>query len=98
MQTCSRCHAQTADTSLTCPQCGADLHESSITAQTLKRLRNNPRVTAIRVIVARDACPACQQHAGVFSKEQAPLLPEEGCSHAGGCRCFYEPILSEVYP
>jgi hypothetical protein len=25
-------------------------------------------------------------------------LPVEGCSHALGCRCFYQPVLDEIYP
>lgn len=98
MQTCSLCHTQSADASSTCAKCGADLHEFSEAAQALLRLRSNPRVTAIRVVMAQDACPTCQEHARVFSKETAPLLPVAGCSHARGCRCSYEPILSEIYP
>lgn len=98
MQTCSRCHAQSADTALICSNCGADLHEVSVSVQTLKRLQNNPRVTSVRVVVARDACLSCQDHAGVYAKDKVPVLPVAGCSHDNGCRCFYEPILNEIYP
>lgn len=98
MQTCSRCQTQSPDTSTVCLKCGADLIVESTAAQTLLRLRNNPRVTAVRVVIAKDACPACYEHAGVYTPQAAPLLPVAGCSHVNGCRCYYEPILSEVYP
>ncbi len=64
----------------------------------LARLEANPRVNVIRVIVARDACPACRAREGAYSKGSVPALPTPGCSHPLGCRCFYEPSLSEIYP
>jgi hypothetical protein len=27
-----------------------------------------------------------------------PELPVRGCSHKNGCRCFYEPFLTDIYP
>ena len=98
MQTCSRCQTQAPDNADVCPNCQANLKEFSTHAAALKRFRENPRVSAVRVSVADDACPACQAAQGTYPKEEAPLLPTEGCSGAHGCRCFYEPVLSEIYP
>ena len=98
MQTCSQCNAQSNDSALSCSNCQADLREFSYTAVALKRMRLNPRVKNVRLVVAHDCCPACQQAEGTFDKTLAPNLPVEGCSHALGCRCFYEPMLSEIYP
>jgi hypothetical protein len=55
-------------------------------------------VTRVRIVVADDACPACLAAEGEFAKENAPALPVRGCSHALGCRCFYEPALVDIYP
>lgn len=98
MITCSRCNTQCPDDTLLCPHCQVDLTQYSSVAVALKRFQDNPRVKNIRLVVALDACPTCQQLAGTYSKDQAPILPEHGCSHAGGCRCFYEPLLDEIYP
>jgi hypothetical protein len=98
LQTCSRCNAQSPDTTYTCVSCQADLREFSTTAVALKRFRTNPRVMYIRVSVDGDCCPSCQEAQGTYPKDEVPLLPQEGCSHAMGCRCFYEPVLSEIYP
>jgi hypothetical protein len=35
---------------------------------------------------------------GEFPKDEVPALPVRGCSHAHGCRCFYEPALVDIYP
>lgn len=98
MQTCSQCNAQASDADLMCPSCGADLREFSATAVALKRFQANSRVNAVRVIVAVDACPACQKVEGTYPKDRVPVLPVEGCSEALGCRAFYEPVLNEIYP
>jgi hypothetical protein len=98
VQTCSKCYTQSPDTATHCINCQAELREYSTTAIALKRLRDNPRVVNIRLVVAHDCCPACLEIAGTYHKEQAPDLPVEGCSHPQGCRCFYEPLLSEIYP
>lgn len=98
MQTCSVCYAQTPDNTISCTNCQADLRELSITAIALKRLQANPRVKNVRLVVAHDCCPACHEAEGTFLKEQVPSLPVEGCSHPRGCRCFYEPMLNEIYP
>lgn len=98
MQTCSRCQTQSNDAVIVCPNCGAVLSEYSTTAVAVHKLRDNPRVVNLRLVVAHDACPACQAMEGTYTKEQLPTLPVEGCSHANGCRCFFEPMLDEIYP
>lgn len=98
MQTCSRCHTQTTDAITTCPGCGADLGEFSQTAQALKHFKENPRVLLVKLTVSHDACPACAAARGSFRKDEVPALPVRGCSHSEGCRCFYEPMLSEIFP
>ncbi len=98
MQTCSVCNDQNPDEAQVCHNCGADLRELSTTAVALARYRANPRVAAVRISVMPDACPACQELQGVYPKDQVPALPMEGCSHENGCRCFYAPILTEIYP
>ncbi len=98
MQTCSRCNTQSPDTTLTCPKCGADLEELSKVAVALRKFQENPRVTAVNVIVHADACPACQEIQGTYPKDRVPKIPVEGCSHADGCRCFYQPLLDEIFP
>ncbi len=98
MQTCSLCNTQSPDAVKICPSCGANLKENSYTAAALKKFQANSRVKNIRLVVAHDSCPACQQRQGAYDKFQAPPLPVEGCSHKTGCRCFYEPMLDEIYP
>ncbi len=58
----------------------------------------NPRVVRLRLIVAADACSACREAQGDYAKDSVPDLPISSCSHPHGCRCFYEPYLSEIYP
>ncbi len=98
MQTCSLCNATASDEMRLCPHCGADLREHSVRAQMLKRFRENPRVSAVRINVAHDACSACAELLGTFPKDEVPPLPHPGCSHEGGCRCTYEPVLTEMFP
>lgn len=98
MQTCSKCSAQSPDTASVCVNCQAELAEFSNSAVALKRLVGNPRVVNIRLVVGQECCPACREAEGTYTKENIPKLPVEGCSHALGCRCFYEPMLSEIYP
>jgi hypothetical protein len=98
VQTCSRCYTQSPDHIQVCPKCQADLREFSATAQELIKFQQNPRVQMVTVSVSDDACPACQQAQGTYAKDQAPVLPVEGCSHVHGCRCHYQPLLSEIYP
>jgi len=98
MQTCGVCKAQSPDGAKTCPRCGADLSKDSVIARALARMQANKRVTMIRISVAADACPACKAAQGAHSRQAVPRLPIEGCSHALGCRCYYEPVLAELYP
>lgn len=98
MRTCTICRAQSPDTAEKCVKCGADLTVHSATAVALRQLRANERVSRVRLIVADDACPACRAAEGEFSKDRVAALPVPGCSHAHGCRCFYEPALVDIYP
>lgn len=98
MQTCSRCSNHAPDSSITCPTCQADLREFSESAVALKRMIANPRIRAVRILVANDACPVCQNFEGNYAKNAVPALPIPGCSCPGSCNCFYEPILEEIYP
>jgi hypothetical protein len=77
-----------------------DIDNSTSDRQTLalERLRANPRVSKIRLIVAHDACPACCELEGSYDKKNVPPLPVHSCSHPKGCRCFYQPWLEEIYP
>lgn len=98
MQTCTRCSASSPDDALHCSNCSADLSQWSETSVALKQMQANPRVSSIRILVQNDCCPQCQKAFGVYEKDKVPHLPVEGCSHANGCRCFYAPILSQLYP
>jgi hypothetical protein len=98
VQTCTKCNAQSPDTAIFCVNCNADLKQFSTAAVALKRFQDNPRVLRVRLVVMDDACPACQEAAGTYPKDEAPELPIEGCSHNLGCRCFYQPYLDEIYP
>jgi hypothetical protein len=96
MQTCSKCNASSPDNTLVCVNCSAALSEFSATAVALKHMQANPRIRAIRVTVADDACPHCYELMKTYPKDKVPPLPQEGCSHENGCRCFYEPVLEET--
>lgn len=96
MQTCSKCNATSPDHAAACVHCNADLAQYSTTAMALERMQANPRVKAIRLTVADDACPYCYELLKTYPKDAVPRLPHEGCSHEHGCRCFYEPVLEET--
>ncbi len=98
MQTCSLCNATSNDLAVSCPKCSAKLSEKSTTAVALRKFIENPRVSSIRITVANDSCPLCFESRGTFDKKAVPVLPHKGCSHTNGCRCAYEPVLTEVYP
>ncbi len=66
--------------------------------EALEFMRRDPAVVAVRVIVSADACPACRAYEGTYAPDEAPLLPVEDCSNPLGCRCFYEPVLDDIYP
>ncbi len=98
MQTCSKCNALSPDEAKNCVNCGANLSEFSTTAVARQRFQINPRVNSVRIIVMHNACPACKEIEGTYQKDALPTLPVEGCSHARGCRCFYQPNLEVIYP
>ncbi len=98
MRTCTRCQSQSPDEAIRCAGCGAELEVYSASAVALARLRASPRVGRIRLIVAQDACPACAAAEGSYDKVNAPEVPLRGCSNPYGCRCGYEPTLTEIYP
>lgn len=98
MQTCSLCNMLSPDETTNCVKCGADLREFSTTAVARRKFQENPRVKLVRVVVMHDACPACQEVEASYEKDSLPILPVKGCSHATGCRCFYQPYLEEIYP
>lgn len=98
MQTCTQCTLQSPDSAIYCIHCQADLRIYSTSAAALKRFQENSRVINVRLVVAHDCCPACREAEGTYDKNEAPSLPIEGCSRANGCRCFYEPMLYDIYP
>jgi hypothetical protein len=71
---------------------------TSETAVALQKFQANSRVQYVRIAVNQDCCPACQAAQGAYPKDQVPTLPIPGCSHALGCRCFYQPFLDDLYP
>jgi hypothetical protein len=76
-----------------------NVESSNISAmKALEKFQQNPRVINVRLIVAADCCPACQANEGTYEKNDAPQLPIDGCSHAYGCRCFFQPMLNTIYP
>lgn len=98
MQTCSLCNSLSPDQYTHCRNCQADLSESSTTALALKRFLANPRVAAIKVMTNDGACSYCYEQLGTYPKDRVPRLPHLGCSHTNGCRCFYVPVLNDIYP
>jgi RNA polymerase subunit RPABC4/transcription elongation factor Spt4 len=98
MQTCSQCNALSPDSAALCVNCSAELKELSSTAVARKEFADNERVKLVRVLVADDSCPACQSVEGTYEKDAVPVLPIEGCSHKTGCRCFYQPYLTTIFP
>ncbi len=96
MRTCGKCAQQTIDEVLVCPRCGADLRVESTNAQALRQYREGGRVTEVRILADRNCCPTCREASAVYPIDQVPALPIEGCSHAVGCRCVYEPVLDMV--
>jgi Zn ribbon nucleic-acid-binding protein len=98
MQTCSLCLVESPDTARDCIGCGAALSTYSSTSIARSEMVANPRVVRLRLIVAGDACPSCREAQGDYAKDSVPVLPIPGCSHHQGCRCFYEPYLSEIFP
>lgn len=67
-------------------------------AESLARLKANPRVERINVIVSDDACPAGRALQGYYSKDDVPVIPDVGCSHPIHCTCAYQPALNDIFP
>jgi hypothetical protein len=98
VQTCSLCNASSPDQASHCVNCNADLAENSTLARALERFKGNPRVKAVTIASSYNACSYCAEQLGTYSLDKVPPLPHKGCSHTNGCRCFYIPILNEIYP
>jgi hypothetical protein len=98
VRTCTLCNTSSHDNANSCVRCGADLSIHSHTAKALAEMQLNDRVYEVRLLVAHDCCPACREVEGAYSKDGVPELPVMGCSHALGCRCYYQPALLEIYP
>jgi len=69
----------------------------SAQAEILEKFRTNPRVDLVRIAGPRD-CSTAQTVQGVYSKDDVPELPVQGCSRADGCICAYKPVLNDIYP
>jgi hypothetical protein len=67
-------------------------------ADALEKLKRNDRVSLVRVSVWDAACPVCMSLQGAYPKDSVPKLPPEGCSCTPACTCYYEPVLTEIYP
>jgi hypothetical protein len=98
VQICSKCYTESPDAVDNCVNCQAVLGEFSTRVVALKRFQQNPRVDHVILSVFADACPACEKLQGAYNKNEAPRLPVEGCSHPNGCRCFYQPVLNDIFP
>ena len=98
MQTCSICNASSPDEASQCKGCGAELDELSTTAHALTNFLENPRVRAVTISSSESACSYCHEQLGTYPVDAAPNLPHKGCSHTNGCRCFYIPVLTDIYP
>ena len=66
-------------------------------ADMLKRMQENPRISAIRLAAPED-CPFALTIQGTYDKDNVPALPREECSRPGGCICTYEPVLNTIHP
>ena len=89
---------QTSNPSLRLTDRSEDMWETSEAAQSLERMKANPRIKYVVIAVPEDACPACQNLTGTYPKDQVPRLPIEECSHPLGCRSYYLPYLDEIFP
>jgi hypothetical protein len=98
MPTCAVCNSLVPDNASRGPPGGAARGRPTTLASALARLQANPRVTMVRVSVADDCCPSCAAVQGAYPKEKVPLLPQGACSAPNGCRCYYEPVLNDIYP
>ncbi len=52
-------------------------------------------IRGVRVLAATDSCPTCLALADrVYDPDTAPLIPADGCTSPGGCRCSYAPVMT----
>jgi len=59
----------------------------------LVNYRRSEVVKGVTIIVAQDACDACQTLADkTYKFNDVPVLPYVKCTHEKGCRCTYAPI------
>jgi hypothetical protein len=63
----------------------------------LEKIRNG-LATKVRILVNADCCPVCRSFEGAYELDNVPALPQEGCSHPQGCRCYYAPVLDRFGP
>ena len=58
-------------------------------------MRSGGAIRGVRIMAGPDSCPHCQAIAGsVYSLDEAPALPNPGCTSPGGCRCVYRPVMA----
>jgi hypothetical protein len=72
-----------------------DKHEEQQKA--LENIRKG-LATRVRILAHRDCCPFCSAMEGAYEFDDVPELPHDECSHPGGCRCFYAPVLDQFGP
>ncbi len=65
--------------------------------EALEKIKNG-LATKVRILVPRDACPACQAIEGAYEFEDVPGIPPEGCSCLNGCKAVYAPVLDRFGP
>jgi len=63
----------------------------------IENIRNG-LATKVRILTHHDCCPFCEAMEGAYSFDDVPALPHDECSHPGGCRCFYAPVLDFFGP
>jgi hypothetical protein len=52
-------------------------------------------IRGVRIITGSDSCPVCQALAeAVYHPDAAPIIPIDGCTHPGGCRCAYTAVMT----
>jgi hypothetical protein len=75
----------------------ADVTKRATQKKALENIKNG-LATKVRIMVHQDCCPACRAAEGAYEFDEVPELPLEGCSHPGGCRCSYQPVLDMFGP
>jgi hypothetical protein len=73
--------------------------DASYAGRVLERYRLGMRahgaIRGVRIIAGSDSCPACRALArGVYSPDEAPIIPIAGCTHPDGCRCAYRAVMT----